>query len=192
MKFISKSGVLKIVKTLLAFLFLIAFSNCLDAQDDKDWKLAGAMTYGYAPKLSFDGSEGTGNLLIFTGDLSYKKIIGRLQYSTLLNNSYNIKTSFSFHGSLGVNVSITENFYVPVMLSGGGSVFTYRASISGIGGSSFTEGSPQAGVTVAPYYQLTKNIGIQSMFRYHKGFTTNDDQTPIDVTDISIGVRLTL
>jgi len=186
MKYVSKKFVLRVSKIILSFLLFIAFNHNLQAQEDKDWSLSGAITYGFAPKLSIDGFEDdkNGQLLIFSGDLSYKKFIGRLQYTTILNES---TTRIAFHGSLGVNVALADKLYVPVMLSGGGAIVTYR-----LFSDSFTEGSPQIGVTVAPYYQITKHLAIQSIFRYHKGFKTNDDQRPVDLTDLSIGLRLTL
>lgn len=184
------------LRMLLPILIFTTIHCTVQAQ--KDWKLSGSVGLGHAPSMTYDGLEGTGQLLIFSGDLEYKKIIGRLQYSPLIKNSYKgdfenqLKTNFSFHGSLGYNATVTEKLHVPIMLSAGGSLLTYNFSLSGVGGDTFTEGSPQGGITISPYYLITNKLSVQTMLRYHKGFKTDEKHEPIDIIDLSIGLRLTL
>jgi len=150
---------------------------------------------GYAPRLSYGSSNASGALVNLFGDLQYNKLIGRLEASFVLPgsvNDSNFKTGTGLYGSLGYNAAITDKLHIPLMLSGGAAFISYSNSYNGSQGNNFNDVSPQIGFDVSPYYQLNKIISLQVAFRYMKCFTSSSGNEAIDVSMISLGVRLTL
>ena len=159
--------------------------------------LSGGASLGYAANMSYGASDDTGTLANIFADLQYKRVIGRVQYTGLLAGSFaseNVESGFGVHGSLGYNISITEQFYLPVMLSGGVAVLTYNNGFSGSingGGNNFTDANPQFGVTLAPYFILTEHLSVTGSLRFLRGFTVSEDSEIINLTDLALGIRYT-
>jgi len=119
---------------------------------------------GYAANMSYGASDDTGTLANIFADLQYKRVIGRVQYTGLLAGSFaseNVESGFGVHGSVGYNIPITEQFFLPVMLSGGVAVLTYNNGFSGTingGGNNFTDANPQFGVPWPPIICLVSTL----------------------------------
>jgi hypothetical protein len=149
---------------------------------------------GYAPVLTHGNTKNNGAIVGVFGDLQIYKMIGRIQYtsalaSTVSNGSFD--RGSALHGSIGVNVELTDRLQMPVMLAGGASFLTYTTSIFGGKGDTFQDVSPQIGIVITPYYLLTDNLALQGGLRYFKGFKGSDESEEINLMDISVGVRYT-
>ncbi len=183
----------EVIKTVL---LVLAFGLGSTAQaQNNDLKLSIGASYGIAPNVTYGNSEDAGSLVSFFGDLQYQNIIGQIQFASALASTFeegNFENGSSLHGSIGYVVDIVENFKLPIMVSGGAAFIKYNNSFGGGSGNAFNDVSPQVGLTVAPYYQFTPNISIQGSARYFKGFKGSVDSEPIDLTHISIGLRITI
>lgn len=158
--------------------------------------LSGGVCLGYATNMSYGERDDNGTLANIFADLQYKRVIGRVQYTGLLAGSFaseNVESGFGVHGSLGYNIEVTEQFYLPAMLTGGVAVITYNNGFNGSlsSGNLFTDANPQFGFTLAPYYMLNKNFSITSSLRFLRGFTVSEDSEIINLTDLALGIRLT-
>ncbi len=177
---------------LLSLLWLSTLS--LTAQDNgKDLSISLGASFGYAPTLNYGEREDAGNLISVFGELQYQNIMGRLQFSSALIESFdnkNLEGGSAIHGSIGYNVGITNDLRLPLLLTGGAAFINYNNGFNGSSGNSFSDVSPQIGVTVAPYYEITDLVSIQAALRYLKGFTSGDEGEAIDLADIAIGIRL--
>ena len=184
----------EVIKTvLLVFAFGLGIST-VQAQD-QDLKLSLGASYGIAPNVTYGNSDDAGSLVSVFGDLQYQNIIGQIQFASALAGTFeegNFESGSSLHGSIGYVVDLVENFKLPIMVSGGAAFIKYNNSFGGGSGNAFNDVSPQVGVTVAPYYQFTPNISVQGSARYFKGFKGSVDSEPIDLTHISIGLRITI
>lgn len=184
----------EVIKTvLLVFAFGLGIST-VQAQD-KDLELSLGASYGIAPNVTYGNSDDAGSLVSVFGDLQYQNIIGQIQFASALAGTFeegNFESGSSLHGSIGYVVDIVENFKLPIMVSGGAAFIKYNNSFGGGSGNAFNDVSPQVGVTIAPYYQFTPNISVQGSARYFKGFKGSVDSEPIDLTHISIGLRITI
>jgi hypothetical protein len=79
------------------------------------------------------------------------------------------------------------------MVTAGGSFITYKNGFNGsTGGAVFTDGSPQLGVTISPYYLINEHVALMGTFRYLKGFVATDRSKAIELTKLSLGIRFTL
>ncbi|MBX2875261.1 MAG: porin family protein [Saprospiraceae bacterium] len=180
-----------------ATLFILALVlSVVNVQgQDNDLKLSLGASYGIAPNVTYGNSEDAGSLVSVFGDLQYQNIIGQLQFASALSSTFkegNFENGASLHGSIGYVVDITEEFKLPIMIGGGAAFIKYNNSFNGGSGNAFNDVSPQVGLTVAPYYQFTDNISVQGSARYFKGFKGSVDSQPIDLTHISIGLRITI
>jgi len=151
---------------------------------------------GHMLNMTYGSNTGTANFLGIFGDLEIKRIIGRAQLTYVFPASFDGSSNFDsgsgFHGSLGYNLKITDKIRLPLFLTAGASLIQYRNGIFGSQGDLFTDVSPQIGVTLSPYYKLTKNISVQATTRYLKGSKGGHRSQPIDITNISLGLRLTI
>lgn len=181
-------------KTLIVLALFLIHSSSLQAQNkDTDLSISVGASFGYAPALTYGKKDDSGSLLSVFGELQYQNIMGRLQFTSALIESFNsssLEKGSALHGSLGYNVTITDQIKLPLLLTGGATFITYRNGINGNSGDSFSDVSPQVGATVAPYYEITDLVSIQATFRYLKGFAGGDRSQPIDLTDIALGIRL--
>lgn len=179
-----------IPKTLIVLALFLIHSSSLQAQDkETDLSISLGASFGYSPALIYGKKESSGGLLSVFGELEYQNIMGRLQFTSALIASFNtnsLEEGSALHGSLGYNVTLTDQVKLPLLLTGGATFITY----SGLSGDSFSDVSPQVGVTVAPYYEITDLVSIQAAFRYLKGFSAGDRSQAIDLTDIALGIRL--
>ncbi len=183
-----------------AFLFrsliLICLIQLIALSTQAQLSLSGGITYNYSPSLSYGERQDVGSLFSVFGDLEYQQIIGRLQFSSILAGTFesgNLESGYGIHGSLGYNFAPTEQLRVPLMLTAGGSFITYNNGFNGsTSGSVFTDGSPQLGITISPYYLLNEHFALMGAFRYLKGFVATERSQAIDLTNLSIGIRFTL
>lgn len=179
-----------IPKALIVLALFLIHSSSLQAQDkETDLSISLGASFGYSPALIYGKKESSGGLLSVFGELEYQNIMGRLQFTSALIASFNtnsLEEGSALHGSLGYNVTLTDQVELPLLLTGGATFITY----SGLSGDSFSDVSPQVGVTVAPYYEITDLVSIQAAFRYLKGFSAGDRSQAIDLTDIALGIRL--
>ncbi|NRB51250.1 MAG: outer membrane beta-barrel protein [Saprospiraceae bacterium] len=194
MKHISNFFRYEVIRNLL---LVVAFGlGIANAQaQNKDLKLSLGASYGIAPNVTYGNSDDAGSLVSVFGDLQYQNIIGQIQFASALAGTFeegNFESGSSLHGSIGYVVDIVENFKLPIMVSGGAAFIKYNNSFGGGSGNAFSDVSPQVGVTLAPYYQFTPNISVQGSARYFKGFKGSVDSEPIDLTHISIGLRITI
>jgi len=183
-----------IPKTLIVLALFLIQSSSLQAQDkETDLSISLGASVGYAPALIYGKKESSGGLVSVFGELQYQNIMGRLQFTSALVASFNsssLEQGSALHGSLGYNVTINDQLKLPLLLTGGATFITYRIGLNGSSGDSFSDVSPQVGVTVAPYYEITDLVSIQAAFRYLKGFSAGDRSQAIDLTDIALGIRL--
>lgn len=194
MNFNQSTSLFFIPKTLIVLALFLIHSSSLQAQGkETDLSISLGASFGYAPALNYGQKQSSGSLISVFGELQYQNIMGRLQFTSALIASFNtnsLEKGSALHGSLGYNVTITEQLKLPLLLTGGATFITYRNGINGNSGDSFSDVSPQVGATVAPYYEITDLVSIQAAFRYLKGFSAGDRSRPIDLTDIALGVRL--
>ena len=150
--------------------------------------IAAGVSYGYAPSLQYESTESSGSFYSVYGDLVINdKIVGRAQFSKLLVNTLSnelsrfVSSGFAFNGSLGYNFipSADKKFQIPVMGTIG------YASIERSTGSS--RPGMQIGVTLAPKYQVTDQVIVNTTLRMLRG-TNFDDGAKLSQNDISIGV----
>jgi hypothetical protein len=173
-------------------------TNKLAAQGNPALRLSLGASIGYAPALTYGERESAGSVIGLFADLTYGQAIGRLQLTNPLMSTFgdesNLEGGYAFHGSLGYDILLTEQLHLPVMGVGGVTVLTYNNGFNGslTSGSEFTDASPQIGLLLAPYYQLSPLVAVQGGFRYLKGFVASDHSKAIDLMDLSIGLRLTL
>ncbi|MGR3810025.1 hypothetical protein [Jiulongibacter sp. NS-SX5] len=155
-------------------------------------KLSGAASVGYAPLLTYGGDRASGVVLGIYGELQVKQFIGRLQYSPALTETIadeSFQSGNNFHGSLGYSFPINDKTQFPVMIGGGATTIWYDY---GKYSDTYWDASPQIGITLAPYYELTDHISVQLNMRYLKGFEASQRSRSIDIADISVAARLTL
>lgn len=184
---------LKKFKCLLLSVWIILFSGTvvhnLFAQS---LSLSLGAAAGYAPILNYGSTEKSGAELALLADLEYGRIIGRLQFTYVLAgtvNSSSLRSGYAFHGSLGYNARVSDQIFVPIMLTGGIGIISYTAY--GSSGTQFDAG-PQLGLTIAPYYKFTDQLSAFLSLRYIKGFIADRRSDPIDMADVLIGIRYTL
>lgn len=172
-------------------IFLCAFLLVdLEAQDNMNIRLSGAVAIGYAPSITFGDREDSGVVFGFYGELEYGKMLGRLQYTKPLSGTLN--DGKAFHGGLGYRFDVADQLSVGLMLSGGATLVHYNNGINGSQGDTFTNVSPQVGVNLAPNYQITDAISIQAGLRYYKGFKAGDRGKVSDLIDFSVGLRYSI
>ena len=173
----------------LFYFFAFGISNPLSAQT---LSLSVGASAGYAPLLTYGRSDRSGGEIALFADLEYGKAIGRFQFTYLLPGTVandNLKSGYAFHGSLGYNAPVTAQLSVPLMLTGGVSIVRFTAFGSA---GTFTDASPQIGLTVSPYYKINDQIALQLALRYIHGFVADTRSDPIHLADALIGIRYTL
>ena len=193
MKIVQYRPALSLFHSLFLLCLLMLSTLSLKAQ----LSLSGGISLGYAATMTYGERDDNGTLVNIFGDLQYNQIIGRVQYTGLLADSFaseNVESGLGVHGSLGYNIPITEQFYFPIMLSGGVAVVTYNNGFSGSlnSGSIFTDANPQFGVTLAPYFMLSEHLSVTGSLRFLRGFTVREESEIINLTDLALGIRYTL
>lgn len=183
---------LKLNFTTRFFLFSILFlslSTATFAQNNAFHLSLGA-SVGYTPLVSLGSTNYSGLITSVHGDLEYGKLMGRLQYSKPLVNTFDtdgLVDANAFHGSLGYKLSLKEELSMGILIGGGATVITYK-SLS----DEFTNVSPQVGIEVIPIYKISKLFSIQASARYYKGFEAGDRGDASDLFDLGIGLRISL
>lgn len=181
----------------VTLLLICAFSSVdLPAQDNVDFRISVAAAIGYAPLINHGTRENSGLVSGVYGELEYGKLIGRLQYTKPLLNTFkkdnNLDGGNAYHGSLGYRLDVAEKIFVGFLLSGGATVVQYNNGFNGSSGDTFTNISPQVGINIAPAYQITDHLSLQAGLRYYKGFKAGDRGRASDLADVSIALRYSL
>lgn len=195
MNYNTKTGLNEKCRHYLQFSMILLFFGLFiihtQAQSPTQIKISGGATYGYAPTLTFDTYEGSGNLVSIFGDLVINnKIIGRLQYSGLQVSSLSsglaskVDSGYGLLGSFGYNFSTdnTTKLQIPVMLSSGYTQ-VFRSD-------NFTEQGMQIGLTISPEYEIISGLSAMISIRYLKG-TEVAGGSAIDITDFGMGIKYT-
>lgn len=168
----------------------------LSAQGEIGLRASVAASAGYAPIVTQGSRENTGLVVGVYGELEYGKVMGRLQYTKPLLNTFNEDKNLdggnAYHGSLGYRMDFTDQLFMGLLVSGGATVVQYNNGFNGSSGDTFTNVSPQLGVIVAPTYQITDHFSVQGGLRYYKGFKAGDRGQASDLADISIALRFSL
>lgn len=190
MKSIQRTSASFLLRTVFLLCLFLITSLSLRAQ----LSLSGGVSLGYAVTMTYGNSDDNGTLVNIFGDLQYKRIIGRFQYTGLLPGGFgssNLNSGYGVHGSLGYSVSISEAFKLPLMATGGFSYISYNTGFNGSSGDTFGDASPQIGFTVSPYYMLNDQISVVGSLRYLNGFEASDRSKAINLTDLALGIRFT-
>ncbi|MCB0635945.1 MAG: hypothetical protein KDC54_04985 [Lewinella sp.] len=186
---------LTLISMSLVFALCWLGGHSLSAQRGQELQLSLGASLGYA-SVTYGERETAGSVAGLFAELSYGQAIGRLQVTNPLMSTFsdesNLEGGYGVHGSLGYNVFLTEQFHLPLMAVGGVTVLNYNNGFNGsTSGSEFTDASPQVGLLIAPYYQISPMVSIQGAFRYLKGFVASDESKAINLLDLSLGLRLT-
>lgn len=142
---------------------------------------------GTAPRITYQEEEVSGLLFSVFGELEVGDLIGRMQYSQVIEpsvNDDNFEGGYGFYGAFGYNWPLAETFKMPLMLQAGGAVVEYNNGVGGNPGNVFSDGGAQFGFVVAPYFLVTPNISIQFSVRRLWG--------NVGFREISGGLRLSL
>lgn len=182
------------VRFMLLLIFFTGMSmHGINAQNQPTFRLSLAASAGYAPVVTLGTRENSGVVLSCYGELEYGKVIGRLQYTSPLLSTFsedNLNNGAAYHGALGYRFDLSDQFFIGMLLGGGATVTSYSNGINGSGGDRFTNVSPQAGVILAPTYQLNDLLSLQGGLRYYKGFKAGDRGRASDLMAISVGLRI--
>lgn len=178
---------------LILFVFVASLPNG-KAQNNPPLRLSIAASAGYAPMVTLGSRENSGIVLSLYGELEYGKAVGRLQYTAPLVVTFaednNFNGGVAYHGALGYRFDFSERIFMSFLLGGGATVTSFSNGINGSGGDTFTNVSPQAGVILAPTYQINDLLSLQAGLRYYKGFEAGDRGRASDLADLSVGVRI--
>ncbi len=180
-------NVSKILSPVIFFLLVLMSTN-LSAQDENLTYLSGGLSIGKAPNVEFLSRTSSPTIFSLFGELKYKKIIGRIQLvraGEVVDE--NFKGALGFYGSGGYSISIHDKIYIPVLLVFGATNITYTALFS-----EFTNYSPQLGIEFVPSYNLTSKIAFHTQLRILKGQKYDDRNEAVDMTDFSIGLKITI
>ena len=184
------------IRISLFILLATLLTASLSAQADIGLRASVAAAAGYAPIITHGSKENTGLVVGVYGELEYGKVIGRLQYTKPLLNTFNEDKNLdggnAYHGSLGYRMDLSDQFFVGLLVSGGATVVQYNNGINGSTGDTFTNVSPQLGVNITPTYQITDHFSVQGGLRYYKGFKAGDRGQASDLADISVALRFSL
>lgn len=176
---------------LTLLLFLNVQISYAQEQTSNHLSLSIGASAGYTPMLTWGMTDDTGTLFQVFGDLQYHKMVGQLQFTNVIAESIDnfslFDAAYGYHGSLGYKLTISDEFHIPLMLTGGASVIQYTGLSN-----TWNDVSPQVGVTITPYYKVNDLISITGAFRYLNGFPSGDRGKPIDLMDVSAGVRFTI
>lgn len=180
------------VQPLCSLLFLVVLLlgwNDASGQGPREKKFIVSLggQVGTAPRITYQEEEVFGLLFSVFGDLEVGDLIGRMQYSQVIEPSVkddNFEGGYGFYGAFGYNWPLAENFKMPLMLTAGGAVVEYNNGVGGNPGTVFTDGGAQFGFVVAPYFLVTPNISIQFSVRRLWG--------NVGFREISGGLRLSL
>ncbi len=178
---------------LLMALFFLSIES-LNAQEENRFRLSLGATAGYAPLVTMGNDKNSGIVLGAFGDLEYGPIIGRLQFTKALKNTFsdddNQDGGEAYHGSLGYRLDVNEKLSIGLLLSGGATIVRYITSFNGSRGDEFTNVSPQVGGIISPVYKISEPLSIQAALRYYKGFEAGDRGLASDLADFSVGLRV--
>lgn len=149
---------------------------------------------GYVPTLKYGREESSGAAFGVFGGLKHDKVIGQLDFTSILPGTVSnegFDSGYGFFGSIGYDAEVSDKVHVPLMLTGGASIIGYSSYtiFSGEKTGSYKDVSPQFGFTVAPYYTLNEKTSLYGALRYMKGSKGSDESEPIDLLGIAVGIR---
>mgnify|MGYP006273530787 CR=1 FL=1 len=184
----TKTGLL--YSFLAAFFFIACWVPPATAQlQSNKIELSLGASLGLAPALTYGNSEDSGALLNLFGDLRYQNVLGKLQFTYVLANTLeneSFSNGYGFFGALGYALPVNDRIEVPLMAIGGASIISYNAQ------GNFKDVSPQVGFAITPLYRINESLSLYTSLRYLKGFKGSEDSDPIDVMDLTVGIRITL
>lgn len=186
------------ISLLVIFIALLLPKPSLQAQQFDDLSLSVGFSAGVIPEFTLGDIEDSGNMLSIFGELQYKQVIGQLSYTSIISETIGedqneLDSGYNITGSLGYSISAGERLEVPLMLSIGGTIINYSTIARfGTPGNSFTDGSWQAGITVAPRYSLTDRIAAYGELRFMQAVGAGEGGEDVNLTTAGLGIRITL
>jgi hypothetical protein len=157
--------------------------------NSNELKLSLGASAGLAPTLTYGSSEDSGALLNLFGDLRYQNVFGKLQFTYVLANTLeneSFSNGYGFFGALGYALPVNDRIEIPMMAIGGASIISYEAQ------DNYKDVSPQVGFGITPLYRINESLSLYTSLRYLKGFKGSEESDPIDVMDLTAGIRITL